>query len=86
MRPNGEFGDNVARAMSFTMLSSDTSSGDDSAAVVVDASAGGDTAGGGCVMGCFFDAGFFSGMVTYGGDVTTWCMGDRRGSKGSEMV
>jgi len=68
------------------MLSSDTSSGDDSAAVVVDASAGSNTVGGGCVMGYFFDAGFFSGMVTYGGDVTTWCMGDGRGSKGGKMV
>jgi len=86
MRPNGEFGDDVARAMSFAMLSSDTGSGDDSAAVVVDVSASSDTAGGGCVMGCFFNAGFFSGMVMYGGDVTTWCMGDGHGSKGGKMV
>ena len=47
MRPNGESGNDVVRAMSFAMLSSVTGGGDDDAAVVVDvdAGAGGDTVG-----------------------------------------
>ena len=64
MRPNGESGDNVARPMSFTRLSSDTGGSADDA-VDTDAGAGGDIAGGAWLTGFFFDIVFFSGMVTY---------------------
>jgi len=40
MRPNSESGNDVARVMSFSMLSSVTGGGDDNAAVVVDVDAG----------------------------------------------
>jgi len=90
-RPNGESGNNMARAMSFVMLPSVTGGSDDNAAVVidVDADTGSDTAGGAWLTGFFFNVVFFSGMVTYG----RWqwchkaqCMGDRHGSKGGETV
>ena len=64
MRPNGESGDNMARAMSFTRLSSDTGgSADDT--IDADAGTGGDTAGSAWLTGFFFNMVFFSGMVMY---------------------
>ena len=65
MRPNGESGNDVARVMSFTMLSSVAGgSGDDAAAIFdVDTSAGSNTVGGAWLTGFFFEAVFFSGMV-----------------------
>jgi hypothetical protein len=55
--------------MSFARLSSDTGGDGDNAAAIFDADtvAGGDTAGSAWFAGFFFDAGFFSGMVTYDG-------------------
>ena len=64
MRPNGESGDDMARAMSFVRLSSDTGGGADDA-VDADAGTGSDTADGAWLTGFFFDMVFFSGMVTY---------------------
>ena len=64
MRPNGESGDDVARAMSFARLSSDTGGGADDA-VDADAGAGGEIVGGAWLTGFFFDVVFFSSMVTY---------------------
>ena len=62
-RPNGESGDDVARAM----LSSVAGGGGDDAAAIFDADtgAGGDTAGGAWLTG-FFNVVFFSGIVMYG--------------------
>ena len=56
-RPNGESGDDVARAMSFAMLSSvEGGGGDDAAAVFnVDTGAGGDTVGSAWLTGFFFN-------------------------------
>jgi hypothetical protein len=53
--------------MSFARLSSDTGGDGDNAAAVfdVDTGAGGDTAGSAWLADFFFDAVFFSGMVTY---------------------
>jgi len=90
MRPNGESGDNVARAMSFARLSSDTGGGaDDAVAVAADAGAGSNTAGDAWLTGFFFNVVFFSGMVMYEG----WqgChkaqrMGDRRENEGGKTV
>ena len=68
MRPNGESVDDVARAMSFAMLSSVAGGGGDDVAAVfnADAGAGGNTVGGAWLTGFFFNVGFFSGIVTYG--------------------
>ena len=67
MRPNSESGNDVARVMSFTMLSSVAGGGGDDVAAVfnADTGAGGDTAGGAWLTGFFFDMVFFSGMVMY---------------------
>ena len=68
MRPNGESGDDVARAMSFAMLSSVAGGGGNDAAAVFDADtgAGGNAAGGAWLTGFFFNVVFFSSIVTYG--------------------
>ena len=68
MRPNGESGDDVVRAMSFAMLSSVLGgSGDDAAAIFdADTGAGSDTVGSTWLTGFFFNVVFFSGIVTYG--------------------
>ena len=75
-RPRGESGDDVASAMSFARLSSETGGGADGVAVSVDTGAGGDIAADGdraaddvVAGGCVFE-GFFlleAGMVTFGG-------------------
>ena len=67
-RPNGESGNDVVRAMSFTRLISDTGGGGNDAAAVfdVDTGAGGNTVGGAWLTGFFFDTVFFSGMVMCG--------------------
>ena len=64
MRPNGESGDDMARAMSFARLSSDTGGSADDA-IDADAGAGGDTAGRAWLTGFFFNMVFFSSMVMY---------------------
>jgi hypothetical protein len=73
MRPNSKSGDDMVRVMSFAMLSSVTSGGSDGVVVAVDADTGtaGNTAGSNWLTGFFFNAVFFSGMVTY--DVWQWC-------------
>ena len=66
MRPNGESGNDVARVMSFVMLSSVAGdSGNDVAAIFnANTGAGSDTVSGASLTGFFFEVVFFSCMVT----------------------